>query len=441
MVLVRRLEGVHEELVHELVQEVSRLGVLVRVVVVRGPVLHEPAEPRDRVVAVAPEDVAAVEHAVVVAEEHVPRLHGDLLDVGLGDGVDVVEVRVGDGREVAVVDLRHADLRHGAGPAVPQVARVVVDVAEPEQLARLRVAVEGRRDLLDRLHAHGVAVRAVLHLEVHVELGRHQLVDEHARALHEGLLQAHLRVLLGARQPHVEVEALEEVQVEVGDGDADLAVVEALGHVGVQVPGDLGRVRDEELAAPLRGWLEAHEGAVLGRLLVRRLLVQADVVLAQRLLVDLLVDGVALGREGAEAGRVDGVEARVQAHGLVPFPEARLVLHEVEAAEPEAPVRLQVRQDLLAVLAEVLHAQARARGHALGRALRQRLQVLPRGGDVDVVRVPDGRRAVGDVSGKVARLGGRISLFERRRSSRDAVGARRRRVEQRAGCGNRGGDG
>ena len=111
-------------------------------------------------------------------------------------------------------------------------------------------------DLLDGLHPHGLAVGAVLHLEVHVELGRDELVDRDARRLHDGLLQPDRRLA------EVEVQAAQEVQVQVGDGDADLLVVDPLRDVNVEVSRDLRRVGDEELAAGDRRRLEADERAV-----------------------------------------------------------------------------------------------------------------------------------------------------------------------------------
>ena len=67
----------HEEGVEQVVEHVARLAARV------GDVGLLVAEPADRVQPVALEDVAAVEHAVVVAQQHVARLHRHVHDVVL----------------------------------------------------------------------------------------------------------------------------------------------------------------------------------------------------------------------------------------------------------------------------------------------------------------------------------------------------------------------
>ena len=62
----------------------------------------------------------------------------------------------GCGAEVAVVDVRQAHLGHGAGPPVPQVAAVVVQVTEPYWLPGHRVGVDGRLRMLDGLQPEGI---------------------------------------------------------------------------------------------------------------------------------------------------------------------------------------------------------------------------------------------------------------------------------------------
>mmetsp|Transcript_17005 Transcript_17005/g.57072 ORF Transcript_17005/g.57072 Transcript_17005/m.57072 type:complete len:373 (+) Transcript_17005:430-1548(+) len=288
------------------------------------PVALPPVEPRHGVVPVPLEHVPPVEHAVVVDEEHVARAHGATGDVLLRHRVDVLQVPGVQGAEVPGVDVRHADLGHRARAPVPQVARVVVHVAEPHGAARLGVPRHGRLAALDGLQPVGVAVRAVDHLEVHVELGG----DDGG---HEALEEVHGAILERAEGP-------EEVEVEVGHRDAHLAVVELLEHLRVQVPEDGRPVGDEELAALHRRGLEAHKGAIGGRLLLGGLVVKANVVLGEGLLVHLLVDRVLGGGEGAEARGVDGVQARVEPHGVVEGPEPLLVLHQVKAPEPERAV-------------------------------------------------------------------------------------------------------
>ena len=62
---------------------------------------------------VALEDIAAMEDAVVVAEQHVARLHRHADNVLLADAVDLVEHLPGDDGEIAKVDVRHTDLWRG----------------------------------------------------------------------------------------------------------------------------------------------------------------------------------------------------------------------------------------------------------------------------------------------------------------------------------------
>mmetsp|Transcript_20817 Transcript_20817/g.52847 ORF Transcript_20817/g.52847 Transcript_20817/m.52847 type:complete len:506 (-) Transcript_20817:13-1530(-) len=381
----------HEEGVEQVVEHVARLAARV------GDVGLLVAEPADRVQPVALEDVAPVEHAVVVAQQHVARLHRHVHDVVLAHLVDVVEHLARDEREVAEVDVGHAHLGHRARPPVAEEARLVVHVAEPRGAPRVRVPVHRRLHLLDGLQPHVVAVGAPDELEVHVELGDDRLVHELARLLHRLLLDA-------ARQ------VAEHVQVEVDRRDAHLLLVQLLEHRRVEVAQDALAVGDEELAAEDGGRLEADERRRLRRLLVRRLVVQPDVVLAQRLLVHLLVHGVCLGEELAQAGAVQRVEARVQVERLPHASEPLLVLHQVELTEPDRAVLLQHRLELVPALDEVGHALLvgfRRRDH-LDRADRKvlllvlLLPVL----EVQLVRIPHCPRAVGNRIGERGQLVG-----------------------------------
>mmetsp|Transcript_9131 Transcript_9131/g.27200 ORF Transcript_9131/g.27200 Transcript_9131/m.27200 type:complete len:286 (-) Transcript_9131:486-1343(-) len=237
------------------------------------------AEPGDGVQAVAVEDVPPVQHAVVVAEQHLAGLHRHGDDVLLGHLVDVLQHLAGDEREVAKVDIGHANLGRAARPPLAQEARLVVQVAEPRRPAGGGVAVDRRLRVLHGLQPHRAPVRPPEHLQVHVELWR-DAVRNHLLEL------AHRRLLLRRRQ------LVEHVEVEIRHRDADLPPHDLAEHLGVQIAEDRLAVRDEELASPAGGGLEADEGARLCRLLERALVVQPDVVLRERLLVDLLVQRV-----------------------------------------------------------------------------------------------------------------------------------------------------
>mmetsp|Transcript_100766 Transcript_100766/g.245038 ORF Transcript_100766/g.245038 Transcript_100766/m.245038 type:complete len:298 (-) Transcript_100766:494-1387(-) len=281
----RPMPASHEGLVDQIVHEVVR--PLSPVLPLQG--FAAGLEPGDGVVALALEDLAAMEHAVVVKENDIAFLHHERLDVLLADLVDVPHVLGADAAEVSVVDVGHADLRHGAGPAVAQVAAVVVEVAEPDGLPCDGVPVDRRLRVLDGLQPPGVgAVGAVHHLQVHVKLGGDHFEDE--------VLQVVLGALLDALRQEVD-----KVQVEVADRDADLPLVQAPQDVLVQVPNDAGAVGDEELAATLGRRLEADKGAVCGSLHEGGLIVQANEVLGQAGLVHGLVHSILLAHHLAKA--------------------------------------------------------------------------------------------------------------------------------------------
>jgi hypothetical protein len=209
---------------------------------------------------------------------------------------------------------------------------------------------------------------------------------------------------------------------------AHLVLVEALEHVGAHVAEDRGAVGDEELAAAHGRGHEANKRAVRRGLLRRRLVVQADVVAGEGLLVDLLVDSI-LGRgEGAQARRVDRVEAWREAHRVVKGAEADLVLHQVKALEPDRAVLLEQGAEAASVLGEVRcalrvlrrgrHDLERARGQPLspvGRLLRR---------NVDAFAVPHRARAVGERAIEVGQVDGRRS--ERRHAHTDSPARRHR---------------
>mmetsp|Transcript_25278 Transcript_25278/g.51450 ORF Transcript_25278/g.51450 Transcript_25278/m.51450 type:complete len:210 (+) Transcript_25278:465-1094(+) len=193
--------------------------------------------------------------------------------------------------------------------------------------------------MLDRLQPHLLPVCPVDHVEVHVELGGDDRGDEALEEVGERLLERP-----GAR---------EEVEVQVRHRNAHLAVVEVLENLRVHVAEDLGAISDEELAAALGRRAEAHERSIRGGLLEGALIVEANVVLAQRLLVHLLVHSVLGGEEGAEARGVDGVEARRQPQHLPHATEALRVLGHVKVSEDHGTVGLEVRHQFLSVLLEV----------------------------------------------------------------------------------------
>mmetsp|Transcript_13983 Transcript_13983/g.28352 ORF Transcript_13983/g.28352 Transcript_13983/m.28352 type:complete len:334 (+) Transcript_13983:317-1318(+) len=307
----------------------------------------------------------------------------------------MVEHLARDEREVAEVDVRHAHLGHGARPPVAQETCLVVHVAEPCGPARDRVAVDRRLDLLDGLQPHIVAIGAIDELEVHVELRYDRLVHQLHGLLHRRFLEA-----LGQVAQHV--------QVEVDCGDAHLAVVELPDDLWVQVAEDALAVGNEELAAIDGGRLEAHKGRRLRRLLVRRLVVQTDVVLAQRLLVHLLIDGIPLREELAEARAVQRVEARVKVEGLPHPAEPLLVLHQVELSEPDRAVLLQHRLEFVSALNKVgdtLGVRLRRRDdlNRTGRKILLLVLILPKL-DVQVVRVPYCPWAIGNRIGECGQL-------------------------------------
>mmetsp|Transcript_6295 Transcript_6295/g.16082 ORF Transcript_6295/g.16082 Transcript_6295/m.16082 type:complete len:262 (+) Transcript_6295:189-974(+) len=250
-----------DQRVDNLVQEVARLATIRD----RGRLVTLPAvEPAHGVVTIALEDVTAVEHPVIVAQQHLAFLHRAARDVLLRHLVDVVERLGVDLGEIPHEDVGHAHLWHCARPAVSQVARVVVYVAEPQRAARLGVAVYGRLLALDRLQPVRLAVRAVQHLEVHVELGGDHRADEVLGEVERAVLER--------------AEARKDVEVEVRHRDADLLVVEPLEDARVHVAEDRVPVGDKEFATLHSCRLEAHECTKACGLLGGGLVVKADVV-------------------------------------------------------------------------------------------------------------------------------------------------------------------
>mmetsp|Transcript_2672 Transcript_2672/g.6030 ORF Transcript_2672/g.6030 Transcript_2672/m.6030 type:complete len:278 (+) Transcript_2672:623-1456(+) len=236
-----------DKIVDERVEQIARLAVLrflERVV----------AEPADRVQPIALKDVAPVQHTVVVAEQYVARLHWHSDDVALAHLVDMREHVARDDGEVAKIHVGHADLGHAARPTVPQEARVVVHVAEPNWPLGDRMAVDRRLRVLNGLQPHLLAICAPDHVEIHVELGRDFSVDDLAHFAHGLLLE-----LLWQWAQHVEVE--------IAHRDAHLALDQRLDDFGVEVAEDRLAVSDEELASRNGGRLEADKGARLRGLL------------------------------------------------------------------------------------------------------------------------------------------------------------------------------
>lgn len=212
------------------------------------------------------------------------------------------------------------------------------------------------------LQPSGLAVALVDHFEIHIKLGGDRGVDD-------------------PLEPLLDESRKAGGQVEVGHADPDLAIVQLLEDLSVQLAQDGGPVRHQEPSPALGRLLEAHEGRVGGGPLRGRLAVQSDVVTAKARLIDLsrldksvgvsnlvekhskadlpnrqsylLVQGVALGRELAQARAVEGIQARLQAERLVHFPVPAHVLHQLETSEPNRPVLQEILSDLCRVLGKV----------------------------------------------------------------------------------------
>mmetsp|Transcript_100768 Transcript_100768/g.245049 ORF Transcript_100768/g.245049 Transcript_100768/m.245049 type:complete len:491 (-) Transcript_100768:102-1574(-) len=384
----RPMPASHEGLVDQIVHEVVR--PLSPVLPLQG--FAAGLEPGDGVVALAVERLPTVKDAVVVQEHHVALLHHDGDDVLLADLVHMAHILGTDAAKVAEVDISHADLRYRARPAVTEVAAVVVHVAEPDRLSCHRVPVDRGLGMLDGLQAPRVGgVGAVDHLQVHVELGCHHLQDH--------VLQRVLDAAFDKLRKHVD-----EIQVQVADRDPDFALVQAPQDVLVHVIDDLGPVSYDELAAPLRCRLEAHEGTVGGSLDKCGLIVEPDKVLCQRWLVHGLVDGILLVHHLTEARGVDRVQTWVQLQGLVHAAEAGGILHHVEVPEDDGAVPLQLLHDRAALLGEVLRLHAALQLRPQLQRIddqRRRLRDLRQGLQVDAVSLPDRGRAVGQRRPKV----------------------------------------
>mmetsp|Transcript_31575 Transcript_31575/g.74549 ORF Transcript_31575/g.74549 Transcript_31575/m.74549 type:complete len:333 (-) Transcript_31575:221-1219(-) len=297
-------------------------------------------------------------HLVVVDEHDVALLHGHARQVLHRHLVDVSQVLVRDLGEVAVEAVGDVDLGRARGLAqlavavVAQLARVRVHVAEPRGLPRHRVPVDRR--LLGRESHEPQPVLLVLipaQLELHVDL----LADGRLRQDLDDTLERLLERLERLGQAAQEVE---EGQLRVGEAHAPL--VQPAKHVRVEVLDHLDAVEQQELAARL-GLLEADEGAQPVRTHVGRLGVHAHEELSARRLVDGLVHCILRVHDGARAHAGEWVLARLEVQLGVEVAEAVLLLHRLEAADPQRARRGQPRQQLVFVCPEVLELT-----HALG---------------------------------------------------------------------------
>mmetsp|Transcript_50631 Transcript_50631/g.162619 ORF Transcript_50631/g.162619 Transcript_50631/m.162619 type:complete len:494 (-) Transcript_50631:62-1543(-) len=369
-------QGLVDQVVHEVVGFVSRR--------LASQVRTARLEPSHHVLTLTLEDLPAMEHAVVVQQDDVARLHHDRHHVALANFVNVLHILGRDLAEVSVVHVRHAHLWNGARTAVPQVPAVVVQIAEPHWLTSHGVRVDRRLGMLDGLEPPRVRlVRTVDHLQVHLELRSHYLQDQILQRLLHGLL--------------AEGQGSDEVQVQVADRDPDFLLVDAAQHVLVHVPDDLCTVCDQELATSLRSRLEAAECAEHRSLHKGRLVVESHEVLSERRLVHRLVHSILFADHVTQARGVDGVEARVQLQCIIEGTEALGILHGLEVLEQDRSVLLQLLHDLFTLCHEVrlLGAALQPLGQVFG--IDNQRCCLPRLRDVvnvDVVGSPDRARAV-----------------------------------------------
>mmetsp|Transcript_112168 Transcript_112168/g.356450 ORF Transcript_112168/g.356450 Transcript_112168/m.356450 type:complete len:537 (-) Transcript_112168:40-1650(-) len=410
-------QGLVDQVVHEVVGFVSRR--------LASQVRTARLEPSHHVLTLAFEDLPAMEHAVVVQQDDVARLHHNRHHVALANFVDVLHILGCDLAEVSVVHVRHAHLRNGARTAVPQVPAVVVQIAEPHWLTSHGVRVDRGLGMLDGLEPPRIRlVRTVDHLQVHLELRSHYLQDQILQRLLHGLL--------------AEGQGSDEVQVQVADRDPDFLLVDAAQHVLVHVPDDLCSVRDQELAATLRSRLEAAEGAEHRGLHKGRLVVEAHEVLSKRRLVHRLVHSILFADHVTQARGVDWVEAGVQLQCVIEGTKALGILHGLEVLEQDRAVQLQLLHDLLTLRNEVLllGAARQPLGQVFG--IDNQRRCLPRLRDVvnvDVVGFPDRARAVRKLPGEVLlRHGGRRGIHRGNTHGSAAVAAASPSAREHSDC-------
>mmetsp|Transcript_13358 Transcript_13358/g.38850 ORF Transcript_13358/g.38850 Transcript_13358/m.38850 type:complete len:253 (-) Transcript_13358:752-1510(-) len=184
--LLSYLKSVLDVVVEHLVQHVT--GRTVQFDLASVPCLLP--KPGHSVQSIPLEDVASVEHAVVVHQHNVPRLHRQGHNIFAADFINVLKIRRWDGGEVAVVDVGHTHLRHTAGAVVPEIPGVVVDVAEPEGHVGLWVPVHRRHGGLHRLEPEWLSIGPIEHLQLHVKLRGHELrnhlFEEISQGRHQG---------------------------------------------------------------------------------------------------------------------------------------------------------------------------------------------------------------------------------------------------------------
>mmetsp|Transcript_107695 Transcript_107695/g.131412 ORF Transcript_107695/g.131412 Transcript_107695/m.131412 type:complete len:389 (-) Transcript_107695:103-1269(-) len=285
--------------------------------------------------AVTLEGVAAMEHTVVVQQHNVTLLHGHDLDVLLAHLVDVSDIVVRDGGQVAAIDIRHTNLGHGARAPVPQVAAVVVQVAEPNWLTCHWVLVDGRLSMLNCLQAVWIGlVGTIDHLQVHVELGCHYFEDQ--------ILQE-----VGGRFSEAIWQGTQKVEIQVAHRDSHLVGVDPFQNIWVHVLQNLGSICNQKLTSTFRSLLEADKSSIGRSLHKGGFVVKAHKVPSQRRLVHGLVHCMFLLLHCPEPRSVDRIQAGVQLQGLIELPEAIWALGGLKVAEPNGTMILQLSHDLL----------------------------------------------------------------------------------------------
>mmetsp|Transcript_33924 Transcript_33924/g.72322 ORF Transcript_33924/g.72322 Transcript_33924/m.72322 type:complete len:248 (-) Transcript_33924:51-794(-) len=204
-----------------------------------------------------------------------------------------------------------------------------VHVAEPVRLPGDRVDQDRRlawRPGLEHLH---VIVPPLAPLQIHgeVDLGIDGGARQSLHRPHDSRLQEVGQVV----HPPEEGELHHRVP--------DVAFVQFLDELRLEIPEDLPAVRDEELA-PLLGCLEADEGRRPGSPRAHELVVHPNEKVLPALLVHGLVHRRVLvavhGRSGRD--RMEGIQAGVHPDRLVELHEAGLLLHEVELPKDDGAV-------------------------------------------------------------------------------------------------------
>mmetsp|Transcript_22841 Transcript_22841/g.31951 ORF Transcript_22841/g.31951 Transcript_22841/m.31951 type:complete len:263 (-) Transcript_22841:702-1490(-) len=203
-----------------------------------------PGEPTNSMESISSKDITSVKSTVVIDQQDITGFHSKSGNVLFGSSLNFLTIFQTQGLHViGVKDFCHTHLGDTTGPSVTKFSCVVVSIVEPHRKTGDWVTVDGGFSSFDSLETSGLSVSFVNHFKVHVKLGCNSSIHNTLDSLLDNTRKSGR-------------------DVQVGNRDADLTVVQLLQDLGIHFSKNGSTISYEETSTTLGSLLETNECSI-----------------------------------------------------------------------------------------------------------------------------------------------------------------------------------